>query len=120
MYINRRGLVDNLRFKGVVKAMSFDAQSILFMMAHDTQKVSNDIVEELKETRISLMIFSMRMNGLLPPFQTPSERLANIASRAKLPDFSGLRLSMMSPMSRLQRIPAAVSSAMAMLLFFHR
>jgi hypothetical protein len=116
MYINRRGLVDNLRFKGVVKTMSSDAQSMLIVMANDVQNVSEDLIEELKETRMSFMIFSMKMRGLVPPFQTPAERLKNAVASARLPDFSGLR----SSMSRLSRIPAAVSSVMAVLLFFHR
>ncbi|MCX6707495.1 MAG: hypothetical protein NT001_05145 [Candidatus Woesearchaeota archaeon] len=110
--MNRRGLVDNLRFKGVVKTMSSDLQSIFLVMAGDTQSVSNDLFEDLKETRMSLMIFSMKMRGLVPPFQTPAERLTDMISRARLPDFSAL--------SRLSRIPAAVSSVMALLVFFHR
>jgi len=120
MYINRRGLVDNPGFKGVAKQMSFDAQSMLIVMSNDMQKVSSDLIEELKDTKMRLIIFSMRMNGLLPPFQTPSERFSSMASRARLPDFSGLRSSMRLSMSRMQRIPAAVSSVMALLLFFHK
>lgn len=105
MYINRRGLVDNPGFKEVAKAMSFDTQSMLLVMAHDVQSVSSDVLEELRETRMRLMIFSMKMNGLLPPFETAQMRFSRLA-RAR---FSGL-----------QRIPAAVSSAMALLLFFHK
>lgn len=116
MYINRRGLVDNPGFKGVVQAMSFDTQSMLLVMANDMQNVSSDLIDEIKETRIRLMIFSMKINGLLPPFQTPSQRLTGMMSMIKMPDFSGLRLSI----SRLRRIPAAISSVMALILFFNR
>ena|SRR3989344_184878 len=106
MYINRRGLVDNPGFRGIVKAMSFDMQSLLLMMANDMQGVSKDLIEELKETRMRLMIFSMKMKGLLPPFQTPPERFARLVRFSVLPG--------------LQRASAAVSSAMALLLFFHK
>ena len=103
MYINRGGLADNPGFKEIVKRMSFDIQSMFLVMAGDVQNVSNDILEELKETRMRLMIFSMKMNGLLPPFETAS-----------------MRFSRMARLPALQRASLAVSSAMAVLLFFHK
>lgn len=90
MYIKRDGLVDNYGIRHTIKEMFFDIESVLLIMAKDTNRIIRDffedgsrIVEKAIDLRWNIFIYRMQSSGVLAEdikFSKPASALYSVLS----------------------------------------
>mgnify|MGYP007044120412 CR=1 FL=1 len=82
MYINRKGLTEDMGIKGTVKNIFFDVESMLIVMGKDTQSIAFDIWQDINDIKWDIFIYKMRSSGLLPQEEKPDKpsRFSSFAS----------------------------------------